>query len=236
MNVTYLNHSGFLLEWEHNYWIFDYYKGSIPKLDPNKDILVFCSHSHHDHFNPEIFNLLTQSPSTTYIFSNEIRHTYRNLDQSNIRFLKSRSDNLITTSFGELLKVHTLRSTDCGCAFVIEYDNKTIYHAGDLHWWHWSGEDPSWNKRMESNYKKEMDYLKGRKIDLAFTPLDPRQEKDYALGMNFFLKNTETHHVFPMHFWDDFNIIDQYLQENDIPGITVFHAIHQNGQSFEIML
>lgn len=235
MKVTYLNHSGFLLEWEHSYWIFDYYRGTLPKLDPSKDILVFCSHSHHDHFNPEIFTLLEDYPSTIYIFSNETRHTCRRLEQD-IHFFKSRTDNIITTTSGETLCIHTLRSTDCGCAFFIEYHGKTIYHAGDLHWWHWDGEEPSWNKQMESNYKKEIDYLKDKKIDLAFTPLDPRQEKDYALGMNYFLENTLTNHVFPMHFWNDFNIITQYQQEFQIPETTFFHPLQYDGQSFEIML
>ena len=235
MKITYLNHSGFLLEWNHSYWIFDYYKGTIPKLDPGKDILVFCSHSHHDHFNPEIFTLLAEHPSITYIFSNEIRHTHRKLQQPDIHFLKSRTDYQIITPSGDPLKIHTLRSTDCGCAFVIEYETKVIYHAGDLHWWHWEGEEPSWNKQMEVNYKKEIDYLKDQKIDLAFTPLDPRQEKDYALGMNYFLSNTNTRHVFPMHFWDNFDIIKQYQKEHPIPDTTTFYSLQRNGQSFEIM-
>lgn len=235
MKVTYLNHSGFLLEWEHSYWLFDYYKGNIPHLNSQKDILIFCSHSHQDHFNPEIFTLLANHPKTTYIFSREVRHTHRNLPTS-IQFLKSRTDNLITTASGETVKIHTLRSTDCGCAFLIEYDGKTIYHAGDLHWWYWESEAESWNQQMTTNYKNEINYLKNRKIDIAFTPLDPRQEKDYALGMNYFLENTLTSHIFPMHFWDDFNIITQYQQEFQIPETTCFHSIQCDGQSFEIML
>ena len=33
MKITYLNHSGFLLEWSQAYWLFDYYKGEMPRLD-----------------------------------------------------------------------------------------------------------------------------------------------------------------------------------------------------------
>lgn len=53
MKVTYLNHSGFLLEWEDCFWIFDYYRGALPQLSPQKPVFVFCSHSHGDHFNPD---------------------------------------------------------------------------------------------------------------------------------------------------------------------------------------
>lgn len=238
MQVTYLNHSGFLLEWEHSYWIFDYYKGELPTLDSKKDILVFCSHSHGDHFNPEIFQLLAEYPSVNYIFSNEVRRACkkRKLDLEKILFLHSRTDNIYTTPLGEILHIHTLQSTDCGCAFFIEYNGKTIYHAGDLHWWYWEGEAAEWNKKITADYKKEMEYLKDKNVNLAFTPLDPRQEKDYALGMDYFLANSAVQHVFPMHFWDNFSIIATYQQEHFIPDTTTFYSIQQNGQTFEIML
>ena len=60
MKVTYLGHSGFLLEGKDRYFIFDYYKGELPPLDRKKKVLVFCSHSHRDHYNPKIFDLLDE--------------------------------------------------------------------------------------------------------------------------------------------------------------------------------
>ena len=58
MQVTYIEHSGFLVEAESCYYIFDYYKGELPKLDKDKEVIVFCSHFHQDHFNPQIFEIL----------------------------------------------------------------------------------------------------------------------------------------------------------------------------------
>ncbi|MBP1754948.1 MAG: fold metallo-hydrolase [Firmicutes bacterium] len=34
MIITYIGHSGFLIEWDNCYWLFDYFKGEIPALDP----------------------------------------------------------------------------------------------------------------------------------------------------------------------------------------------------------
>lgn len=235
MKVTYLEHSGFLLEWEHSYWIFDYYKGNIPALDPGKDIVVFSSHSHDDHFTLDIFSIFADRPDTTYVFSDEILEAYEEFPVK-AHILGNRTDTSITTPSGELLKIHTLQSTDLGCAFFIEYNGKTIYHAGDLHWWYWEGEDPAWNDQMTTNFKNEVEFLKNKQIDLAFSPLDPRQEKDYALGMNYILENTNTRHMFPMHFWGKFNITEQYTKEYPIPDHTCFYVLKQNGQSFEIML
>ena len=36
MKITYINHSGFLVETENCYYVFDYYKGEIPRLDKSK--------------------------------------------------------------------------------------------------------------------------------------------------------------------------------------------------------
>lgn len=240
MKVTYLNHSGFLLEWTHSYWIFDYFKGTIPPLDPQKDIFVFCSHSHGDHFNPLIFKLLKDYPAVTYIFSAEIRTSFEKLEihseQQTIYFLEDRTDISLLTSSNESIQIHTLKSTDLGCAFFILFNGRTIYHAGDLHWWHWEGEPDDWNDQITKDYKNEMHFLNGKSIDLAFNLLDPRQKQDYALGMNYFLKNTHTKHVFPMHFWNDFSIISCYLKEHFVHGETTFYAIAQDGQTFEIMI
>ena len=51
MKITYINHSGFLIETKDCYYIFDYYKGELPLLDKKKEVIVFCSHFHKDHFN-----------------------------------------------------------------------------------------------------------------------------------------------------------------------------------------
>ena len=58
MKITYMNHSGFLVETENCYYVFDYYKGEMPRLDKSKEVVVFCSHFHQDHFNPKIFEIL----------------------------------------------------------------------------------------------------------------------------------------------------------------------------------
>lgn len=51
MRVTYLGHSGFLLEMEDALLLFDYYQGSLPEMDPEKTLFVFVSHVHYDHYN-----------------------------------------------------------------------------------------------------------------------------------------------------------------------------------------
>ena len=56
MRVTFLAHSGFLIELERLLLLFDWWKNELPPL-PEKPLLVFASHSHEDHFSPRIFSL-----------------------------------------------------------------------------------------------------------------------------------------------------------------------------------
>ena len=43
MKVTYIGHSGFLLEWKDCFWLFDYYEGNIPIPSVPKPLYVFSS-------------------------------------------------------------------------------------------------------------------------------------------------------------------------------------------------
>ena len=54
MTVTYIHHSGFLVETRKFYYLFDYESGDLPALNPEKPIFVLSSHSHDDHLNPHM--------------------------------------------------------------------------------------------------------------------------------------------------------------------------------------
>lgn len=98
-----------------------------------------------------------------------------------------------------------------GVAFLLQTSEGTIYHAGDLNDWVWEGESEQLNKQMTGSYRHEIDMLKNVKIDVAFVPLDPRQEKHYSGGMLYFLKKTNVEKVYPLHYWEQPEIIDRYL-------------------------
>ena len=44
MRVTYIHHSSFLVETERCYYLFDYEKGYLPKMNVTKPIYVLSSH------------------------------------------------------------------------------------------------------------------------------------------------------------------------------------------------
>lgn len=209
MRVTYIDHSGFMVESEACYYIFDYYKGELPKLDKDKEVIVFCSHFHQDHFNPQIFEIL-----------NDMGMNYQAVLAKDINKRKYPAGVKITTAYHDKTyildngtQVSTLLSTDSGVAFIVKAKSGTIYHAGDLNDWYWEGEPDADNRQMTSRYRAEIDKLQGIHFDVAFVPLDPRQEDHYADGMIYFLENVECEAVFPMHYWDEPKAIDRFIAE-----------------------
>ena len=216
MKVTYLKHSGFMVESRNYIYLFDYIGGNIDKaIKSDKKIYVMVSHIHDDHFSKIIFDIATKHDNVTYILSYDV---VKKIKKNAILSKMTEQLNIIRVQAHEKYKiddivVETLKSTDEGVAFIVSEKDGTIYHAGDLNWWHWEGEPKSWNRNMEVNFKREIDSMRGRKIDIAFIPLDPRQEDAYYLGVNYFIKNVGANEIYPMHFWGEPRIIDRYKSE-----------------------
>ena len=224
MKVTFIEHSGFMVEMEQNVLLFDYYQGEIPSFDGSKTLYVFASHSHADHYDPAIWKLKEQYRDIHYILSDDIK------DNEGAVVMKAHEKKEVAG-----IEIETLRSNDMGVAFLVKVEGKTIYHAGDLNWWHWNGEPEEDNEYYKKTFQDEMKYLEGKKIDLAFMLLDPRQEDKYCWGMNYFLEHTDSKVVFPMHCFKHYKINHHYLNcEDGRRWKDIVRDITGAGQVFEI--
>ena len=131
MKVTYLYHSGFTVEDERAMYVFDYYKGKLPETEADKQMYVFVSHRHSDHFNPVIFEWEKEHPKIQYILSDDVEAD----PAPNRIFLPPDKKIKIGT-----LKIETLRSTDEGVAFLvagIDYFMRNVRaeHVFPMHMW-----------------------------------------------------------------------------------------------------
>ena len=224
MKVIYLGHSGFFVEMEDACFLFDYYKGDLPEADRGKKLFVFVSHGHYDHYRKEIFSLRDQYDQVRCLISSDI-------------FVREAEDILSVKPNEETevlgCRIRTLRSTDEGVAFLLKYRGRTIYHAGDLNWWHWEEETEEYNTAMRRAYQSEINKLQGEKIDLAFVPVDPRLGEQYCWGLDCFMKRTDTKRVFPMHFWDNYAVFDRLALEKCVQDYEDrIIRIEREGQSF----
>ena len=199
----------------HVYWfyyLFDYEKGDLPPMDGEKPLFVLSSHSHEDHYNPEVFPLLEKAGMRQIlaILSADIQ------PPANISALQVSPGK--EYALGQQQTLITFASTDLGVAFLLEDQGKLIYHAGDLNDWVWDDESEAYNEEMTANYRKQIlllgETLKHREIETAFVVLDPRQEKDYDRGLCCFLENIPAKEVYPMHFWGNPSIIETFLKDH----------------------
>lgn len=217
IKIHYLYHSSFTVETSQHFLIFDYYKdyidseedtlskGFISKniLKSKKNIIVLCSHSHPDHFNAKILKWQQLNPSIKYVLSHDIEIT--NIKKNYYILSAYENINLDNNTY-----VKAYGSTDIGISFFVKIDGITIFHAGDLNLWYWKDECKKEQIIAKENFEKEIFKLKHEAIDFAFFPVDPRLEKYYYLGGEYFINELKPKFFIPMHFWNKYEITKKF--------------------------
>ena len=219
MKITFIEHSGFMVEMEHTVLLFDYYHGKIPTFDKNKMLYVFVSHSHADHYNPVIWELKEQYEKVQYIISDDVK------TKENALRMKPHEKKQISE-----MTVETLKSNDMGVAYIVEVEGKVIYHAGDLNWWHWEGETPDEKEYAKKAFLSEIEKITENNIDIAFFPVDPRLENAYYMGGEYFIEKIKPKIFIPMHFQDVYDVTDKFKKHmSNKTGIEIL-TIHERGE------
>lgn len=250
MKLTYIFHSGFVLETGQSIQIFDYW------LDPSgvmegvlksdKPLYVFSSHFHEDHFTRDIFEWKKQNPHVTYILSKDIlRHRRASKGDADVWLAKggSWSDGRIS--------VKALGSTDSGVSWIVETEGKRIFHAGDLNNWYARflpdavpgqtiySEDFEEDIDPIAHEKQYLGELKDiRKVsdsfDLVMFPIDGRIGNGYTLGGRQFIDRFNVGMFVPMHFvasgFESSWRMKEFTDEKDIP----FWEINREGETIEL--
>ena len=212
MKIWYLYHSGVAVRTERRLLVFDFFHnhtlpGGMEGLFRQEGcpVTVFVSHAHADHYNPEIFRWQETWPKITYVLSHDV---------------PARPGCITAPPDGTLdlpgCTVRTLPSTDEGVAFLVQTDGVAVYHAGDLHWWHWPGEGEEDNCAMGEAYRREIDRLQNTPLDAAFVPVDPRQGDAFAMGIDYFAEHVHCPRLIPIHFSAD-NAVLKWLQNRPGP-------------------
>ncbi len=213
MRAVFLGHSGFLVELPSVTLLFDWWKGALPPLRPGIPLLVFASHRHEDHFSPQIFSLNAHA----FLLGCDFQLSPRSRQAWGL----SEETAAQCVCLGEQVRfsplpdvtVETLPSTDEGAAFLVSADGQTVFHAGDLNWWHWAGEDPDWNRTMAARFLRYTEPLRNRRLDLAMLPLDPRLGEDAFRGPKHILESADVRCFLPMHQWGDFGFTRTFLAQ-----------------------
>jgi L-ascorbate metabolism protein UlaG (beta-lactamase superfamily) len=216
--IYHLFHSGTAVRVNNKLLIFDYYKDQpqqekalqsslekgIVREDSFKNITeayVFVSHSHHDHYNQVIFEWVKYCDQINYILAAEVEPEPELKNKDNL-YLMEKDEELQV----DQINISSYGSTDKGVSFLVEIEDLTIFHAGDLNWWKWKKFTEKVQKREAREYKREVDKLKGKQIDIAFVPVDPRLEEHYYLAGKYFIDQIKPALFVPLHFADNYDV------------------------------
>ncbi|MFA6872908.1 MAG: MBL fold metallo-hydrolase [Bacteroidaceae bacterium] len=238
MKITFIHHSGFLIEAANCAVVIDYWKDTPQNMlrtflqeeekridQHQRPIYVLSSHFHADHYNPEILTWREHYKKLKfeYVLSSDIRRRKKiaQENQIGIQFLR-RGD----TYNNEYIKIQAGGSTDAGICFYLELEGKRLFHAGDLNNWHWQDESSVEEaKKAEQAYISELNYLvkslPSQEINAAtpfffdaiFFPVDPRIGSDFYKGALQFIEKFPTRLFLPMHFWEEYNRLPEFAQE-----------------------
>ncbi len=216
MKVTYIYHSGVMIESKTCVLLFDYWKGKLT-FPAGKRRYVFVSHAHHDHYNPEVMEM-----GATVIADEAIE----NQGKKDVYSVKS-GDTLILDD----LRVYVYGSTDEGVSFLVEHEGKRLFHSGDLNDWHWKDES-TFDEIKEANKKfnAELDKIPLLPLDLAMFPVDARMGSDFDEGAIVFIKRFKPDYFLPIHFTAHPDKVDEFARKEEYLtkllradlGITVF--------------
>ncbi len=206
--INCIGHSGFTVESENHMLIFDYSEGLIPKIPAGKKLYVFVSHSHEDHFNPDIFSICMEHPTVKFVISHDIpRDVVESCGVTDYICAEPGMDLRPESRF----RIKVLPSTDEGVAYLACCNGRNIFHAGDLNLWLWPGMSEQEVFEMTSMFREYTKGLRHFQIDTAFLPLDTRQGMYSFLGMDYYMKHFRIKNAIPMHFFGTSKIVEDLM-------------------------
>lgn len=182
MKITFIKHSGFAVEMDQCIFVFDHWQDPAhvvpPLFEKGKPVYFFVSHFHGDHYSRDIFTY--KERAAQYIL-------HKDCDARGIAapiHYMDVGEDYETPHFS----VHMYGSTDAGGSYMIRAEGKTIFHGGDLNWWHWAGEPDADNRHARAWYEKELAAISEKTVDYAFFPVDARQAVAREWGVKAFLR------------------------------------------------
>jgi L-ascorbate metabolism protein UlaG (beta-lactamase superfamily) len=193
--------------------------------------IVFCTHDHADHIDPESIPVIAaQSSAARFVVPECVRETMRSfgIDDDRIHTMKGDDELLLDD-----IQVYTVpakheefdQDPQRGypyLSYVIKIDGMTIFHAGDT-----------------IPYDGQVERLKKHKIDLAFLPINGRDDFRHKLDFagNFtceeavqFALNINTGLTVPMHYdmfainTADINEFRRIADEHNLRYLVMKHA------------
>ena len=215
MNVrlTYVHHNSFVLECAGRALLFDLpspehlpagARQVMERAISGRDLFVFASHGHADHFDPDTPNLVSSAASAAFIYADDIPDMYEEATPPGALVVEPDE----RYSFHGL-DIRTFLSNDLGVAFFVALPTPEgllrVWHGGDLACWDWPEAAPQERTFTREFFGASLDRLEqaldGQTLHVAFQDTDQRLPG--LAGGPLFLQRLRPVVFAPMHSFGD---------------------------------
>lgn len=184
------------------------------------DLVVLISHSHGDHCNPRLPELVAGARRTTWVLSDDVPdmvpEMVEGLDPAHVLVVEPDEEYEF-----EGLRVATLMSNDLGVAFLLRVAGLTVYFGGDLALWDWPSATGPEIAFTRSFFSRALDRVReSGPVDLAFSNVDPRL--DSLAGGPEFVDRVRPGLFAPMHTFGRNEVLTDFRERVAGTGVEVF--------------
>ncbi len=236
--IQYIYHNCFYLSIDNKDFLFDIPSSEhLPEdgqpilynvIQHSKQLYIFFSHSHEDHFGIEFVSKIKDIKKNTIFFiSYDIYSLNPSLFEQNSHILEPEDEYDL-----EGLKIKTFESNDLGNAYLIKVQDKKIYFGGDLAEWIWPDTKEAEKKAIQQYFEEILNELKEEGIYIAFSNMDPRL-RDFG-GTFKFIDIVKPKYFVPMHSFGIYNHFKRLLEIKD-KTLTKFFIYNKVGDIFNII-
>lgn len=232
-SITYIVHNCFALRLGARVLLFDppappmltgAMEARIAEEIAGRDLALFVSHAHGDHFHPGFRDLARGAARSTFLLSHDAAKRLRRKGPDGT--IPPPPEDLIVARPGERfatggLAVECFRSNDAGCAYLIETEGRRVWFGGDLALWDWPDNDADEKVLLEGHFRSVLKDLSGRgRIDVAFSNFDGRLPS--RTGAAEFVRVVKPRLFAPMHSFGNEADLADHAGELAHPDVALF--------------
>jgi len=190
-----------------------------PYIDPKKRVLLFSSHSHPDHFNPKVKEIVREIRNSRFIFSDGVFDFFPD-------YTKGIENKCHPMKPGDCIdiegtKIEAMPSTDIGLSFFIEHKGIHLFFPGDLALWLWDGLDKDTKREISETFNGITQEIKKRRTDILFVVTEPSLREIGWGGAVDAVKCVMPDLTIPIHLHQQLSWIYKFKQALP-PGVEVF--------------
>jgi L-ascorbate metabolism protein UlaG (beta-lactamase superfamily) len=178
--------------------------------------VVFASHSHDDHFNPDIVRATATADAMRLVVADDVADLYGDV----------LPPDTVAMGPGEVrevegMRIEALESNDQGVAYRIGMEGLSIYFGGDLALWDWPGQSPAAARAVGMSWRRALRRIKTRPVDVAFSNMDPRLHQSLS-GAPEFIRTVAPRIFVPMHLNGHVEYLERFADRLAGPKTTIF--------------